>query len=98
MPALPGAIVPPAPEVLIDNLPGRKVVRQQAPGTATTEDREDRIHDLTLGRFLGPPTGLGAGHQMFDQIPFFVAQIGWVWFAGSHAPMLPEVVDPRQSF
>jgi hypothetical protein len=98
MHVLPGAIVPPAPEVLIDNLPGGKVMRQQAPGTATTQDIEDGIHDLTLGIFLGPPTGLGAGHQMFDQIPFFVAQVGWVRFSGSHASMLLDVVDPRQPF
>jgi hypothetical protein len=73
-------------------------MRQQAPGAATTQDIEDRIHGLTFGIFLGPPTGLGAGHQMLNQIPFFVAQVGWVRVAGSHASMLPEVVHPRQSF
>jgi hypothetical protein len=98
MHVLPGAIVPPAPEVLIDNLPGGEVMRQQAPGTATTQDIADGIHDLTLGIFLGPPTGLGAGPQMLDQRPFFVTQVGWVRFAGSQAAILPKVVDPRQPF
>src|SRR5262245_33736324 len=59
MPALLGLIVPPAPEVLVDDLPGRKVRGQQAPGTAPTQDREDRSHDLALAICLRPPTGLG---------------------------------------
>jgi hypothetical protein len=98
MHALPGAIVPPAPKVLIDNLPRGEVMRQQAPGTATAQDIEDRIQDLTFRIFLGPPTGLGGRHQIVDQVPFFVAQVGRVRFAGFHAPMLPEVADPGQSF
>jgi hypothetical protein len=98
MPVLPGAVLPPAPEVLVDNLPGRKVMGQQAPGTATPKDIEERIQDLTLGIFLGPPTAFGGGHQMVDQVPFFVAQVGRVRFAGFHAPILPEGVDSKQSF
>ena len=73
-------------------------MRQQAPGTATAQDIEDRIQDFTLGIFLGPPTGLGARHQMADQVPLFVAQVGRVGFARLHAPMLPEVADLRQPF
>jgi hypothetical protein len=34
---LPGTVDAPSSEVMVDGLPGRKVVRQQAPGTATTE-------------------------------------------------------------
>jgi hypothetical protein len=45
---LPGPVLPPTPEVLGDNLPWRKVVGQQAPRTATTEDIKDRLQDLTL--------------------------------------------------
>jgi hypothetical protein len=90
--ALPGAVFPPAPKVLIDNLPGRKVVGQQAPRAATTEDIEDRIDDFTLRIFLGPPTGFGWGDQMCDQLPFFVAQVGRVRFAGFHAPRLTHFI------
>ncbi len=98
MHAWPGAIVPPAPEVLVDNLPGGKVMRQKAPGTATAKDVEDRLQDLTFGIFLGPSTRLGRGYQMLAQVLFFVTQVGRVRFAGFHAPMLPEVLDPRQPF
>jgi hypothetical protein len=98
MHTLPGAIIPPAPEILIDNLPGGKVMRQQAPGTATTQDIEDRIQDLTLGIFLGPSTGLGRWDQMLNQGPLSVTEIGWVWFARFHAPMLLDVVCPKQAF
>ena len=98
VPTLPGAIVPPAPEVLIDDLPRGKVMRQQAPGTATAQDVEDRLQDFTRRICLGPPTGLGGGHQMADHVPFFIAQVGRVRFARVHAPKLPEVAHPRQPF
>ena len=64
-------------------------MRQQAPGTATTQDREDRIQDFTLGIFLRAPPRLGGGHQMLNQVPFFVGEVGWVWFSGFHTLMLP---------
>ena len=92
MPPLPGAIVPPAPEVLVDKLPGWKVMGQQAPGTATTENREDRIQDFALRIFLRSPTGLGGGDEMLKQGPFAVTEVSWVWFAGFHASILPELV------
>jgi hypothetical protein len=48
-------------------------MRQQAPGTVAPKYREARIQDFRLGVCLKLLTELGAGHQMFDQIPFFVA-------------------------
>ena len=73
-------------------------MRQQALGTATPKNIEDRIQDLTLGICLRPSTGSGRGHQMYDQAPFFVVQVGWVGFAGFHTPKLPQIVAPRQPF
>jgi hypothetical protein len=93
---LPRAIIPPPPEVLIDNLPGRKVMGQQTPGTTTPEEIKDRIQDFTLRVFLGVPTRIGRGDQVLNQDPFSVAEIGRIGFTGFHAPMLPEVGAPRQ--
>jgi site-specific DNA recombinase len=45
----------------LDGLPGRKVVRQQAPGTATTEHLEDSVKDLAQGMYSGRPGALGVG-------------------------------------
>jgi hypothetical protein len=43
---LPDAFVFPFAKVIIDGLPGRKLVRQHAPGTSTAQDVEDGIHDF----------------------------------------------------
>ena len=98
MHVLPGAVPAPAPEVLVDHLPGRKVMGQQTLRTATTENIEDRVQNFALQICLRSAAWFGGGDQMLNQRPFAVTEVGWVRFAGFHAPMLPEVVDPRQSF
>src|SRR6266567_9017575 len=39
--ALPGTVETPEPEVVLDRLPRRKLVRQQPPGTAAADDVND---------------------------------------------------------
>jgi hypothetical protein len=95
---LPGAIVPPAPAVLVDDLPGGNVMGPQAPGTATPEARENRIQDFALRILLRSPTGLGGGNSMVKQRPFAVTEISRGWCAGFHAPMLPDVAHSGQPF
>src|SRR5918994_2245406 len=46
---LPGAVDPPSSEVMMDGLPGRKLMGKQAPGTPTTDDVEDGVKDLAQG-------------------------------------------------
>lgn len=58
---LPSALTPPGSEVMVDGLPGRKVVRQQAPGTSTTHEVEDGLEDLAQGVYPGAPGALGVG-------------------------------------
>src|SRR5215208_2763363 len=43
---LPGAVDAPSSEVMVDGLPGREFMRQQAPSTATFDDVEDGVKDL----------------------------------------------------
>ena len=45
----PRAIQAPQPEIVIRSLPGRKLVRQQPPGTATPNHLEDCVEDLAHG-------------------------------------------------
>src|SRR5919112_5185596 len=59
----PGAIYAPSPEVTVDGLPGREVVRQQAPGTAAMHDVEDGVDDLAEGVHPGSPGSFG-GREM----------------------------------
>ena len=53
---LPGPIPPPNPEVVVDQLPGRQVVRQQTPGTSGAQHIPDGIHHLPAGILGGPAT------------------------------------------
>ncbi|HSF34260.1 MAG TPA: hypothetical protein VLK82_27865 [Candidatus Tectomicrobia bacterium] len=98
MHALPGAVLPPAPAVLVDNLPGGKVMEQRAPGPAPTAGIEDRVQNFALRILLRSAAWFGGGDQMLNQRPFTVPEVSWVRFAGIHASGLPKVVDPRQSF
>src|SRR4051794_25778865 len=44
--SLPGTIDAPEAKVMVDGLPRREVVRQQAPGAAAAENVEDGVEDL----------------------------------------------------
>src|ERR671917_652037 len=51
---LPGTVDAPSSEVMVDGLPRRELMRQQAPGTATAHHVEDGIEDLAQGVGSGP--------------------------------------------
>ncbi len=85
MHARPGAIVPPAPDVLIDHLPRGKIMRQQAPGTPTTEEIKNGVQDFPFGILLGSAPRL-LRHIGGDQRPFLVSEVGRVRGSGVHAP------------
>ena len=51
-----------------------------------------------FGYFSGRPPRLGGGDQMLNQRPFTVTEVGWVWFAGFHAPDGNLAVLPGASF
>ena len=72
MDVLPRAVPAPEPKVMVDDLPGRKVMGQQAPGTPTTQDLKDAIEDLALGVLSRSPAPRGLGDIGFDDCPFFV--------------------------
>jgi len=82
---LPRPVVPPAPKILIDELPGREIMGQQAPGTATTQNIEDGVQDFPFGILLWSAPRLGCGHIGCDQRPFLVSKVGGVRFSGCHA-------------
>jgi hypothetical protein len=55
----PCAIHAPQREVVVGGLPGRKLMRQQPPGTATPNDVEDGVQDLSDRMQPRSPEGLG---------------------------------------
>jgi hypothetical protein len=68
----------PQPEVMIGGLPGRELVRQQAPGTAAPNDIEDRVQDLAYRMEVGPSHGPGRRQVGFEPIELAVREIGQV--------------------
>lgn len=70
---LPGTILAPLAEIVIDDLPGRQVMKQHSPGTATALQREEAVEDLARGIVLRFPPGFGLGDEMFDQCSFLIA-------------------------
>ena len=95
---LPRMILAPDPTVVVYPLPGGKVMGQQAPRTATTQDIQESIEHFGLGVVLRSPSVLGLGHIRLDQLPLLVAQVGRVRLTGFHAPSLTHMPGPGQSF
>src|SRR3712207_2956449 len=54
---LPGTVDTPSSEVVVNGLPGRKLMRQQAPSTATADHVEDGVEDLAQGVHPGTSGG-----------------------------------------
>jgi hypothetical protein len=81
----PRPIVAPAPNILRDHLPGRDIMGQQAPGTATAQDIKDGVQDVPCGILLGSAPRLGGGHRGCEQRPFLVREVGRVRCSGCHA-------------
>src|SRR5215211_6283761 len=73
-------------------LPGRKIVRQQAPSTATTHEVEDGIEDLAEGVHPGAP-GHFEGREMGLYVrPLGIGEVGLV--CSSHARYPTELPPP----
>jgi hypothetical protein len=64
-------------------LPGREVVGQKPPGTATTDDVEDSVKDLARRMKPRPAGGFGDREMGFYTSPFGVGEVGVVCL--SHA-------------
>jgi len=62
----------------MDGLPGWEVVRQKPPGTATTDDVEDSVKDLTQRVKPRPAGGFRDREMGFYTSPFGVGEVGVV--------------------
>lgn len=80
---LPSTVDAPNSEVVMDSLPGRKLVRQQAPGTSATDDVEDGVEDLAQGVTPGPPGFSWSRQVRLYALPLGIGEVGWVCL--SHA-------------
>jgi hypothetical protein len=66
MDVLPGPIVAPGSEIMVDYRPGREVVGEQPPGTAAPRQIPTGIEKFTFGVFLRAAPSFGRGYEMLN--------------------------------
>ena len=81
----PGPVLAPSPTVVVHDPPRGQIMREHAPGTPRPQEIEDPIQDLALGIRLRTSPRFRLWHQMFDQIPFVISEVGRVWLSRVHA-------------
>lgn len=81
MDALPGAVDAPESGGVIHRLPGRKIVREEAPGFTTTQEIEDSVEELAPAPFCWPTTSFGLGHERLEERPLGVSKVSCVPFS-----------------
>lgn len=86
VPQLPGPVLLPASNIMIDDLPGGEVMGEQAPRTATSQNIHDTVQDVACGRLLWSAPRLGSGHIRGNQRPFLVSEVSRIGFSGFNAP------------
>src|SRR5215207_2473448 len=92
---LPGTIDAPEAKVMVDGLPRREVVRQQAPGAAAAENVEDGVEDLAQVVEARSSRGFrGWGQMGFDARPFSIGEVGLVCFSHARYPTEPLLPNP----
>src|SRR5829696_2737576 len=72
----PGSIHSPDAEVVVDGLPGREVMGQESPSTATTHYVKDGVEYLAQAMEARSPLVLGSRQEPFDALPLSVTKIG----------------------
>lgn len=82
----PRPVLMPLPKVVIDDAPWGQVVGSHAPGTPAAQQVENGMENLALRIRLGAATWFGCWHQMFDQVPFFIAEVGRIRLSGVSYP------------
>jgi hypothetical protein len=74
---LPGAVIPPLGEIVVDGALGREVVREHVPLAAAAVLVEDRVEHLPHLDLTGPPHAVD-GDQGLDDLPLLVGQVGGI--------------------
>jgi hypothetical protein len=63
----------------VDGLPGREVMRKQAPSAATLEQVQDGVDDLAGVVYLWTTGSLGCGQVGLKAGRFDIGEVGRVW-------------------
>ena len=81
----PCPVLTPLPTVVIHDPPRGQIMWEHAPRTPRPQEIEDPIQDLALGIRLRTSPRFRLWHQMFDQLPFVISEVGRVWLSRVHA-------------
>lgn len=86
MPHLPGAIVAPLTNGVLDNPPGRQVMRSPAPRAAAAQTIQDGRQDLPRRVHVRAAAWCGFGHPMLNPRPCVLTESGRVGWSWVHTP------------
>ena len=68
-------VLAPASKIVIHGSPRRKIVRKHPPGTATSQDVEDRIDNLPQPILAGPALTLRDRNQRGNELPLGLTEV-----------------------
>src|SRR6202041_2089560 len=94
--ALPGAVVAPKGEVIVDGALGEQVMRQHVPLAAGAVLIEQSVQDFAHLDLPRPPARFGRWNQGSQEIPLGVGQVGRVRLAHGLAPGARTLTNPPQ--
>ena len=84
---LPGFLPPPDPEIVVDQLPRRKVMGQETPSAAGAQHIPDGVDNLPAGVFGWTSPRFGGRNQWFQHGPLRISQIN----CSAHGPSLTRI-------
>jgi hypothetical protein len=95
--ALPNAVTPPQPKVMVDTFPVRIVFRQHPPLGSGDDNVPHRVNHLTHVQATWPTAGFWRRNEILDTIPLAVGHIGRVCLV-AHTSKYTKSVTDRQPF
>jgi hypothetical protein len=82
---------------MVDRFPGRQIVRQEAPGTATPQDIENGIEEVAHRLAPRPPSLFRGWQVRREMTPFSVRQVCWIRFL-AHSPYSVGTAKAKDQF
>src|SRR3954453_14258548 len=82
---------------MVDSSPWWQIMRQQLPGTATTNGVEDAVQDFPSAVYGRAAARLRHRDERLQGFPFRIGQVSFVWSAARHSCSSAYEADPFQT-
>src|SRR3954451_15267619 len=82
---------------MIDSSPRRQIMRQQFPGTSTSDCVEDAVQDFPSAVYWRTAARFSCGHEWLQMLPLGVGQVRIVRSAARHPCSSAYGTDPFQT-